>query len=85
MKKGSLVQIQNNKTIGILVEDVPMNSDIALALYMTREHPVPMVLKLHIENGLLYFGNDRGLILQKGQYEEELVQLRRMVMYTNVR
>jgi len=44
-----------------------------------------MVLKLDIENGLLYFSNDRGLFRQEGQYEEEYVQLKRMVMYTNVK
>jgi len=85
MKKGSLVQIQPCKQIAILVEDVVMNSGTALALYMTREHPRPMVLKLDIENGLLYFSNDRGLFRQEGQYEEEYVQLKRMVMYTNVK
>jgi len=91
MKKGSLVQIQhvinNRKQIAILVEDVVMNSGTAIAMFMTREHPRPMVLKLDIEDGLLYFSHDRdfGYFLQEGQYEEEYVQLKRMVMYTNVK
>lgn len=85
MKKGSLVQIQDNKTIAILVEDVAMNSDSVLALYMTREHPLPRIIELSIRNGLCYFSYDNSRFLEEGQYEEEHVQLKRMVMYTNVK
>lgn len=85
MKRGTLVQIQPVKRIAILVEDVKNHSDSVLALYMTREHPQPMLLKLNIENGLLYFSNDNGRFLQDGHdFEQELIQLKRMVTYAKV-
>jgi len=89
MKKGSLVQIQhvinNRKQIAILVEDVVMNSGTAIAMFMTREHPLPRIIELTIQNGLCYFSYDNSRFLEEGQYEEEYVQLKRMVMYTNVK
>lgn len=85
MKKGTLVQIQDNKTFAILVEDVAPNSDTAIALYMTREHPLPRIIELAIQNGLCYFSYANSRFLEEGQYKEELVQLKRMVMYTDVK
>jgi hypothetical protein len=85
MKKGTLVQIQPVKQIAILVEDVEHHASSVLALHMTREHPRPMLLRLDIENGLLYFSNDRGRFLQDGHdFEQELIQLKRMVTYAKV-
>jgi hypothetical protein len=85
MKKGTLVQIQPVKQIAILVEDVEHHASSVLALHMTREHPRPMLLRLDIENGLLYFSNDRGRFLQDGyDFEAELIQLKRMVTYAKV-